>query len=134
MPIELFYLSACVALFFVYLLGEVVTGNLQYKPNELLGSRDNLAENNPALGRAKRATSNMIEAMIMFAPLILIAALTDRFNDWTATGAAVFFFARAFYAPTYWLGVPILRSLLWGIGLVATIIVFLQVIPFSGAA
>ena len=134
MPIELSYLSACVALFFVYLLAEVVTANIQYKPKELLGARDNLQEYSPAVSRAKRATSNMIEAMIMFTPLILIAVVTDRLNDWTATGAALFFFARAAYAPSYWLGVPILRSLLWGLGLVATIIVFLQVIPFSGVA
>lgn len=134
MPIELSYLSASVALFFVYILGEVVTGNLQYKPNELLGARDSLPENNAAVARAKRATSNMLEAMIMFVPLILIVAVTDRYNDWTATGAALFFFSRLAYAPAYWLGVPVLRSLLWFAGLVGTILVFLQVIPFSGAA
>lgn len=134
MPIELSYLAASCALFFVYIFGEVLTANLQYKPGELLGARDALGEQRPALSRAKRATSNLVEAMIMFAPLVLIAAITDRFNDWTATGAALFFFARAGYAPVYWFGVPILRTLLWAIGLIGTIMVFLQVIPFSGAA
>jgi uncharacterized MAPEG superfamily protein len=132
MPIELSYLSASIALYFVYLLGEVVTGNMQYKPNDLLGPRDALAPNSVAVGRAKRATANMIEAMIMFAPLVLLAAVTDRFNDMTALGCAIFFWARAAFAPCYWFGVPVVRTLVWFAGTVGIALVFFQVLPFSG--
>jgi uncharacterized MAPEG superfamily protein len=133
MPIELSYLSASVALFFVYLLGEVVTGNMQYKPKDLLGPRDNLPPQNTAVGRAKRATSNMLESLIMFAPLVLIAAYTNRFNEMTALGAAIFFWARVAYAPSYWFGLPVVRSLIWAVGLIGMGMIFLQVLPFSGA-
>ena len=131
---DLTWLSATVALFFVYLLGEVVAGNRQYAGKDLLGPRDNLAPYGPALGRAKRATSNMIEAMIMFVPLVLIAAVTGKSNEMTAYGAMTFFFARLAYAPLYWFGVPVLRSLAWFVGVVGLIMIFLQVLPFSGAA
>ena len=38
MPIELSYLTAAVALFFVYIFAEVIAGNLQYSMKELLGA------------------------------------------------------------------------------------------------
>ena len=134
MGIELSYLAAAVALFFVHLLAEVVTANLQYKPKDLLGSRDGIAPQGPALARAKRATQNMLEAMIMFAPLVLIAHAAGRLNEMTALGAAIFFWSRVAYAPAYWFGIPVARSLIWFGGVIGTIIIFLQVIPFSGAA
>ena len=134
MGVELSYLAAAVALFFVHLLAEVVTANLQYKPKDLLGSRDGIAPQGPALARAKRATQNMLEAMIMFAPLVLIAHAVGRLNEMTALGAAIFFWSRVAYAPAYWFGIPVARSLIWFGGVIGTIIIFLQVIPFSGAA
>lgn len=133
MPLELSYLSASVALFGIYLMGEVVTGNIQYNPKELLGARDTMPPNNAAVGRAKRATQNMLESMIMFVPLILIAHATDRFNDMTELGAGLFLGARILYAPCYWFGVPVLRSLAWFAGVIGIVIVFLQVLPFTGA-
>lgn len=134
MGVELSYLAAAVALFFVHLLAEVVTANLQYKPKDLLGSRDGIAPQGAALARAKRATQNMLEAMIMFAPLVLIAHAAGRLNEMTALGAAIFFWSRVAYAPAYWFGIPVARSLIWFGGVIGTIIIFLQVIPFSGAA
>lgn len=132
---DLTWLSATVALFFViYLFGEVIAGNLQYSLKDLLGPRDDLAPYNQGVARAKRATSNMVEAMCMFVPLVLIAAVTGKSNEMTAYGAMTFFFARLFYAPLYWFGVPVLRSLVWFVGMVGLVMIFLQVLPFSGAA
>lgn len=133
MPIELSYLVASVALFFVYIFAEVIAGNLQYSAKELLGARDDLAEYNSAVGRAKRATSNMVESMIMFVPLVLVAHAADRLNDMTALGAAIFFWGRAAYAPTYWFGIPVVRTLAWFASLAGIVMIFLQVIPFVGA-
>ena len=133
MAIELSYLVAAVLLFFVYIFAEVIAGNLQYSLKDLLGARDNLPEYNSAVGRAKRATSNMLEAMIMFVPLVLVAQATNSFNSMTALGAAVFFWARAAYAPCYWFGIPVLRTLAWFVSLAGLAIIFLQVLPFTGA-
>jgi uncharacterized MAPEG superfamily protein len=130
---ELSWLSATAALFFVYILGEVVTGNLQYKLKDLLGPRDNLAPYSPGLGRAKRATANMIEAMCLFLPLVLVAVLSERTNQWTELGCMIFFFARLAFAPLYWFGVPVVRTLAYFAGVAGLIMIFLQVLPFTGA-
>ena len=130
---ELSWLSATAALFFAYILGEVVTGNMQYKPKDLLGPRDNLAPYSPALGRAKRATANMIEAMCIFVPVVLVAVLSERTNQWTELGCMIFFFARLAFAPLYWFGVPVVRTLAYFAGAAGCIMIFLQVLPFTGA-
>lgn len=134
MPVELSYLSASVALFFVMLLAEVITGNLQYNTKELLGARDGIEPPNTAVARAKRATQNTLESLIMFAPLVVIAVIGNRTNDMTALGSAIFFWSRVAYAPTYWFGIPVVRTLAWFAALAGIIIIFLQVLPFSGAA
>lgn len=134
MPIELSYLSASVALLFIMLLAEAVTGNLQYSTKDLLGARDEMAAPNAVVGRCKRATQNMLESLAMFAPLVLIAVLAERTNSLTALGSAIFFWSRVAYAPTYWFGIPVIRTLVWFGGIAGIVLVFLQVLPFSGAA
>lgn len=133
MNAELSWLGASVVLYFIHLFVETLTANKQYSAGELLGPRDNLAPHHPGLARAKRATQNMTESMVMFVPVVLMAVLADRTNDLTALGAAIFFFARLVFAPLYWFGVPIARTLVWFAGVVGIIIIFLQVLPFTGA-
>ena len=132
MSTELSWLSATAALFLVYILAEALTGNRQHALKDLLGPRDDLAPPGAALGRAKRATANMIEAMCMFVPLVLIAVLSERTNQWTALGCAVFFFARLAFAPLYWFGIPVLRTLAFFAGVIGLVMIFLQILPFSG--
>jgi uncharacterized MAPEG superfamily protein len=133
MSTELSWLSATAALFLVYLLGEILAANIHYKLKDLLGPRDALAPASPALGRAKRATANMIEAMCLFVPVVLVAVLSDRTNEWTALGCMIFFFARLAFAPLYWFGVPVVRTLAFFAGVAGVVMIFLQVLPFSGA-
>lgn len=130
---ELSWLSATALLFFLYILGEIVTANRQFKLGDLLGPRDNLGAYGAPLGRAKRATANMIEMMCMFVPLVLVAVLSERTNQWTELGCMIFFFARLVFAPLYWFGVPVVRTLAYFAGVAGLIMIFLQVIPFAGA-
>ena len=67
----------------------------------------------------------------MFAPLVLAAAYTDRFNEMTALGAALFFWGRLAFAPSYWLGLPWIRTLVWAVSVAGIVLILLQVIPFS---
>lgn len=130
---ELSWLSATALLFFLYILGEIVTANRQFKLGDLLGPRDNLGAYGAPLGRAKRATANMIEMMCMFVPLVLVAVLSERTNQWTELGCMIFFFARLIFAPLYWFGIPVVRTLAYFAGVAGLIMIFLQVIPFAGA-
>ena len=131
MPVELSYLSAFAGLVAATIGVQAVIANLNYKPAVLAGSRDGFEPDNKLLLRSRRAMQNTIEAMAMFAPLVLVAHATDRLNETTATASAVFFWARAAYLPAYLVTVPYLRSIVWGVGFIATLVIFFQVLPFS---
>ena len=122
------YLLLSVALFFVMVLFQALTGIKQFGLGPLAGARDNLAEPGVMQSRAKRACANMLENMIIFVPLALIAIHSGT-DGRALTGAALFFFARLAYAPLYWLGVPWLRPLAWGASIVGLIMMFIALLP-----
>ncbi len=126
-------LSASAALFFVMIIVQGALSARANSPAALLGSRDRLNPDHPMCARAKRANQNMLEAMAMFVPLMLVAIVTDRTNEMTALGGWLFLAGRAAFAPIYWFGVAYLRTLAWFVGLSGTVLVFLQVLPFTGA-
>ncbi len=80
-----------------------------------LSNRDQLPEATPMGGRAERAASNSIEALLLFTPLALIAHAVDMDAE-VLLGAQVFFWARVAYLPVYLAGVVYLRSLIWIVG------------------
>jgi len=133
MPVELSYLSASVILFTVMVLVQGLFSNLHHDSRALAGNRDNLPTDSVRVARAKRANQNMIEALVVFGPLVLIAVVADRTNQWTHIGCGLFLAARIAYAPLYWFGGGPLRSIAWFIGVIGTLMVFFQVLPFSGA-
>ena len=132
MPIEFKYLVWSIALFLVMILAQSVGAIFSKKATigELVGARDNLpsAGLTPFHGRTKRAQYNMIEGMCMFAPLIIVAAVTDNFSSLTALGAALFFWGRLVFAPTYWFGVPWLRTLAWGVSIVGILMILWELL------
>ena len=134
MPIELSYLVASVLLLSLHIGFDAISANLQYRLTDLAGSRDNLAPPNTLSARSKRATPNMIEGLAMFAPVVLVAEATGNLNDMTALGATLFFWGRVAYAPSYWLGLPWIRTLVWAVSMVGIFMVLSQVLPFAGAA
>ncbi len=134
MPIEISYLAASIALFGVMILVQALFSNLEHRLGDLAGARDGIVDKNPRTMRAKRANQNMIESLLIFAPLVLIAVQTGRLSETTAMGAALFFTGRIAYAPLYWFGVPWLRTIAWTVSLVGTLMVFSAVLPFSGGA
>jgi uncharacterized MAPEG superfamily protein len=80
-----------------------------------LGNRDKLPEATPLGGRAERAAGNSIEALIMFVPLALVAQIAGS-ADAVMPGATLFIWARVAYLPIYLVGIPYVRSLVWGVG------------------
>ena len=123
------YLVLSVALFIVMVVVQVLLGVKVHGLVPLAGARDGLSDQNVMSLRAKRANQNMIEALVMFAPLVLVAAHLGLLNEKTTLGAMLFFWGRVVYAPLYWLGVPWLRTLAWGVSVVGIIIILLQVLP-----
>lgn len=134
LPLELSYLVSAIALYFVMIAVQAFLSNIENKPAVMAGGRDGVTDKGVMLGRARRANANMVESLLMFVPLVLVAYVTDNLNDMTELGAGLFLAARIVYAPIYWFGIPWLRTLVWAAGLVGIVLIFLQVLPFSGAA
>ena len=84
--------------------------------------------------RCNRAHLNAVESIAPFAVLILIAHVIGAANETTAMWAMVFFFARLAHAVVYWLGVPYVRTLVFAVGLIATLAIFVEVIGAPAAA
>ena len=122
------YLLLSVALFFAMILFQALSGIKQFGLVPLAGARDNLAEPGVMQSRAKRANANMIENMALFVPLALVAIQSGT-EGLALKGAALFFFARLAYAPLYWLGVPWLRPLAWGLSIIGMIMMFIALLP-----
>ena len=80
-----------------------------------LGSRDAPKDKTALLNRAARTVANHIEGMMLFVPLVLIVELADLSSSLTILGAWLYIIGRLAFAPFYLLGVPYLRSLVWGV-------------------
>jgi uncharacterized MAPEG superfamily protein len=120
---ELTYLLFSVVLTFVQVLIAAAAANQVVGLNTLAGNREGLAEMPGFAGRARRAHLNMLENMVLFAALVLIAVLANKTNATTAMGALIFFWARLVYAVIYLIGVPWLRTLAWFVSVIGMVMV-----------
>ncbi|MEM1088212.1 MAG: MAPEG family protein [Pseudomonadota bacterium] len=125
------YFLASIALYgamiFVQAVAANVSGSTTLKG--LLGARDELPVEGVSKfhGRAKRAQANMTESMIMFAPLMIVALIQAEGAQNIEKAALLFVCARVVYAPLYYFGVPVLRTVAWVAGMAAIIWLFVEV-------
>ena len=84
--------------------------------------------------RCNRAHLNAVESIAPFAVLVLIAHVTGMANESTAFWAMVFFYARVAHAVVYWLGIPFARTLIFAVGLIATLAIFYELVLTAPAA
>ena len=115
---DLYYLLMSTILCFVQMLIAATGANTQVGLPALAGNREGLPEIVGWPGRARRAHLNMIENLVLFAALVLIAAVAGKANATTAMGAMIFFWARLAYALIYLIGIPWLRTLAWLVGVI----------------
>jgi uncharacterized MAPEG superfamily protein len=115
---DLYYLLMSTILCFVQMLIAATGANTQVGLPALAGNREGLPEIVGWPGRARRAHLNMIENLVLFSALVLIAAVAGKANATTAMGAMIFFWARLAYALIYLIGIPWLRTLAWLVGVI----------------
>jgi uncharacterized MAPEG superfamily protein len=127
MSIELHLLVWSVALAFVQMLVAVSGATLEVGLPELAGNREPEPKSTGWAGRAIRAHRNMLESLVLFAALVLVAVVTQRTNSVTALGAQLFFWARLIYAAVYVAGIPWLRTAVWGVSVIGLVMIFSQV-------
>ncbi len=127
MSIELTMLALSVALLFVLVLIQASAGTQAQGLLKMANARDDLGPPSVWQARTKRCVDNHREGLILFAPLVLIAAQLDISNTMTVWGAQLFFYSRIAHAVVYLAGLPYVRPLFWAIGIVGTIMIFLAV-------
>jgi uncharacterized MAPEG superfamily protein len=125
---ELALLVWAVLLTFVQMLVAVTGATLQVGLPALAANREGLAPCTGWAGRAARAHHNMLESLVLFAALVLVAVVAGRTNSMTLLGAQLFFWARLVYAAVYLAGIPWLRTAVWAVSVVGLAIIFLQVL------
>lgn len=81
--------------------------------------------------RALAAHQNAFEALIMFAPAVLLAIATNKTGTIVQYLAITFIVARIAYNVLYLLDKSTLRSIVWFIGLLANFAIFWQCLPSS---
>jgi uncharacterized MAPEG superfamily protein len=125
---ELMLLVWSVLLAFVQMLIAVTGATLQVGLPTLAGNREGLAPCRGWAGRASRAHHNMLESLVLFAALVLVAVAAGKTNATTLLGAQLFFWARVAYAAVYLAGIPWLRTGTWFVSVVGLVLIFLQVV------
>jgi uncharacterized MAPEG superfamily protein len=118
---ELAALALSVLLLLAQLAWVAVRANLEVGSSWFLSPRDDPA---PDLSRGtlrlKRAYANHIEALVPFAAVALLVAASGQSTAFTAACGWAYLAARVLYVPAYLYGWVPGRSILYGIGYVAT--------------
>ena len=131
MPIELRLLVYSTVLLLVLVLIQTVAGVRAKGAQVMADSRDGLSPPEGFHARALRVVDNHREGLILFAPLILVAAMTGALGTTTALGAKLFFYSRLAHAVVYLLAIPKIRPLFWLVGLVGTLMVLAAVLGLA---
>src|SRR5919108_229264 len=125
---ELALLVWAAVLTFVQMLIAVMGATLQVGLPALAGNREGLAPCTGWAGRAARAHHNMLENLVLFAALVLVAVAAGRTNSTTLLGAQLFFWARLVYVLVYLGGIPWLRTAVWLVSVVGLALIFSQLL------
>ena len=125
---DLTYLVWAAALTMAQLLIVIVGATMQIPLPVLAGNRETAVEGRGWLGRAQRAHRNILESLVLFAILVLVAHVAGQANAMTALGAAVYFWARVVYAAIYLLGITWVRSLVFGVSMVGLLMILFQLV------
>lgn len=119
MAIELKILALGAVLLFVYVFTATRFKTAQYGRHWNVGARDEkLPPPNPISGRTMRAQANFLETFPIAIVALLGVVVAGRTSPTTALGGWIWLGARAVYLPLYAAGVPVVRTIVWTIGII----------------
>ncbi|MFQ8432138.1 MAPEG family protein [Amaricoccus sp. W119] len=90
------------------------------------GPRDRPADLSPRAGRLRRAVDNHFEALALFTVAVVVVTLSGSASGLTAACAWIYLVARMLYVPAYAFGWSPWRSVIFGLGLAATLVMILM--------
>lgn len=125
---ELAYLVWSAALTLVLAVVAVSGATLEVGLPRLVGNRKNMPEMPGWAGRAARAHANLLENLVLFAVLVVVARAVNVSNGMTVLGAQLFFWGRVAHAALYLAGIPWLRTGAWTISVLGLLLIFLQLV------
>ena len=125
---ELMYLAWSAALTLVLVVIAVLGATQEVGLPTLAGNREGLPEMTGWAGRAGRAHGNMLESLVLFAILVLVARAANISNPMTVLGSQLFFWGRVAHAILYIAGIIWLRTAAWAVSVVGLILIFVQLV------
>src|SRR5580692_248016 len=110
------------SLWIPYVVCQVMTNGFLTPPNYV----DPTPRPVPLWGkRANRAHINAVETFAPFAALVIVAHLIGKGNA-VVFWAECFFWLRVAHAVVYWIGIPVVRTIIFTLGFVAEVAIFLE--------
>lgn len=125
MPVELKVLGYAALLQFVQFVLMAVPVNLQLGVSYTAGARDEQRQPTGLPGRLHRAMNNHFEGLILFTIAVLVVVLGNASTPLTQNAAWAYLVARVLYVPAYAAGVFLLRSIIFTVGFLATLVMLL---------
>ncbi len=125
MTTELALLAWSVVLGLVHAVATGQFTTIQHGLSYGLSPRD---EKKPLVGvgaRVERAFANYMQTFPFFAAAVLVAHVAGRHSWLTVTGAQLYFWARLVYVPLYAVGIPIARTVAFGVALLGIVLIFI---------
>ena len=124
MPIELKILALGALLLFIHIFAATRFKTAQYGREWNVSARDDaLPPPNPVTGRLMRAQTNVEETFPIAIVALIGVVIAGKTSAMTALGGWIWLGARVIYLPLYWAGIPVIRTIVWGIGLAGLVIV-----------
>ena len=125
MPVELKILALGALLLFVHIFTATRFKTAQYGRKWNVSARDEtLPPANPITARLMRAQANFEETFPIAIVALLGVVVAGRTSQWTAIGGWIWLGARVVYLPLYAAGVPVIRTIVWTIGIAGLAIVW----------
>ncbi len=78
--------------------------------------------------RMQKAHTNMVENLVPFAALVLVAHLGGMANEMTALGATIFFWARVAHVVAYTFGIPWVRTVCFFASFAGMVMILLPIL------
>ena len=124
MPQEILILALAAVLLVVHIQTAIRVKTKQYGIAWNMGARDDaMPQPAPVVGRLERARDNFLETLPIAVIALFGVVLAGKTSDITAIAGWTWLAARAIYLPLYWTGVPKIRTLVWGVGTLAILVV-----------
>ena len=103
-----------------------VAMNRDIGPEWNVGPRDTQPDFSPLTGRLRRAVNNHFEALCFFTIAVVVVTLSGAATSLTALCAWIYLAARVLYIPAYAFGWTPWRSVIFGVGFLATFVMILS--------